>query len=143
MFWAPAVTCEISAPPTTPRGTSRSGPGLTTFMRRVYRLHLDLKRGLRSRVVVDLEGRVAHAEPVLEQPLQRPPVGMAVVSRLHDNVRRQSRKPGGDLPYVQVVNLDDARLGRECSPDLLGIEARWGSLHEHPSGLLEQSVGGM
>src|SRR5689334_5027928 len=34
MLSAPAVVCEISAPPTTPRGTSRSGPGLTTFMPR-------------------------------------------------------------------------------------------------------------
>src|SRR5258706_14950628 len=31
MLWAPAVACEISAPPTTPRGTSRSAAGLTTF----------------------------------------------------------------------------------------------------------------
>src|SRR3954452_23126422 len=31
MFVAPAVACEISAPPTTPRGTSRSSPCLTTF----------------------------------------------------------------------------------------------------------------
>src|SRR3954452_11768835 len=33
MFVAPVVACEISAPPTTPRGVARSSPaGLTTFM---------------------------------------------------------------------------------------------------------------
>src|ERR671932_779150 len=31
MFTAPAVACEISEPPRMPRGTSCSGPGLTTF----------------------------------------------------------------------------------------------------------------
>src|SRR3954447_23894622 len=36
MLWAPVVACETSAPPTTPRGTSRSSPGLTTFTVRVY-----------------------------------------------------------------------------------------------------------
>src|SRR5215213_4360654 len=34
---APVVACEISDPPTTPRGTSRSSPdGLTTFMAAAY-----------------------------------------------------------------------------------------------------------
>src|SRR5919202_3441129 len=33
MFVAPAVACEISEPPRMPRGTSCSGPGLTSFMR--------------------------------------------------------------------------------------------------------------
>src|SRR5947209_5775164 len=42
MFCASVVAWDISLPPTTPRGTSRSAPGLTTFMapptwRRVYR----------------------------------------------------------------------------------------------------------
>src|SRR3954470_23577360 len=32
MFVAPALACEISAPPMTPRGTSRSPACLTTFM---------------------------------------------------------------------------------------------------------------
>src|ERR1700761_1246632 len=32
MFCAPVVACEISEPPTTPRGTSWSVPGLTTFI---------------------------------------------------------------------------------------------------------------
>src|SRR3954469_22454156 len=32
MFVAPALACEISAPPITPRGTSCSPPCLTTFM---------------------------------------------------------------------------------------------------------------
>src|SRR5689334_274665 len=32
MFVAPAVACEISEPPRIPRGTSWSGPGLTSFM---------------------------------------------------------------------------------------------------------------
>src|SRR3954464_7201454 len=32
MFVAPAVACDISEPPRMPRGTSCSGPGLTSFM---------------------------------------------------------------------------------------------------------------
>src|SRR3712207_2126460 len=36
MLCAPAVAWEISDPPRTPRGTSRSGPGLTTFMSEVH-----------------------------------------------------------------------------------------------------------
>src|SRR4051795_12919409 len=32
MLVAPAVACEISEPPRMPRGTSCSGPGLTSFM---------------------------------------------------------------------------------------------------------------
>src|SRR5918992_1229771 len=39
MFVAPVVAWEISAPPTTPRGTSRSSSlGLTTFMGRSLRV---------------------------------------------------------------------------------------------------------
>src|SRR3712207_573523 len=36
MWLAPAVAWEISDPPTTPRGSSRSGPGLTTFISEVH-----------------------------------------------------------------------------------------------------------
>src|SRR5215212_4561231 len=36
MLLAPVVAWETSEPPTTPRGVSRSGPGLTTFISEVH-----------------------------------------------------------------------------------------------------------
>src|ERR1700712_2899071 len=103
MFCAPAVVCEISAPPITPRGTSRSGPGLTTLMRpapaswvEFMRCDLDLQRRLWCRLVVDLQRCVLHAKALLKQPLQSSAELVAVVAGAHDNVRGQRRKAGGD-----------------------------------------------
>src|SRR5450755_2929964 len=107
MLWAPAVVCEISAPPTTPRGVSRSGPGLTTLMAASLRggMGLDLQGWLRRRLVVDLQGGVADAEAVAHLLLEDPAQLMAVVAGAHDDVGRQRRKARGDLPHVQVVDL--------------------------------------
>src|ERR1700731_620521 len=79
MFCAPVVDCEISEPPTTPRGTSRSAPGLTTFTRpprpswaqSIPWRQLDLQRRLGCRLVVDLERGVVQVEAFLQHPLQR------------------------------------------------------------------------
>src|SRR5438105_2978203 len=142
MLCAPAVACEISAPPTTPRGTSRSGPGLTTLMGPSLRVvkGLDPQRRLFRSRMVDLKGDVAQAEPLLEHLLERPSSLVAVIAGPHHDVCRQCRKAGGHLPYVQVVDLDHARLSGERLPDLLRLEARRRSLHEHPSRGLEQSI---
>src|ERR1700757_3849477 len=105
MFCAPVEAWEISLPPTTPRGTSRSGPGLTTFIDQVLTArpswaaslpplartlgrhrHLDLQR---TRLVVDLERGVVDVEAVLEQPLQGPAQLVAVVAGADHDVRRQ------------------------------------------------------
>src|SRR5919202_2284998 len=61
MFVAPAVACEISEPPRIPRGTSCSGPGLTSFMRAA----LPLRRGDGEIVVQPL--RAPGADPVVER----------------------------------------------------------------------------
>src|ERR1700757_1977278 len=135
MFAAPVEAWEISLPPTTPRGTSRSGPGLMTFIEQVLtarpswaaslpplalrlagRRHFDLQR---SRFVIDLERGVVDVEAVLEQPLQGPAQLVAVVARAHHDVRRQRGKARGDLPDVQVVDLDHARLPDQGAADLV------------------------
>src|SRR5450755_3848883 len=105
MLCAPAVVCEISAPPTTPRGVSRSGPGLITLMAASLRagMRLDLQGGLRGRLVVNLQRRVADAEALAHVLLEDPPQLVAVVACAHDDVGRQRRKARGDLPHVQVV----------------------------------------
>src|SRR5450631_2684751 len=97
MFWAPAVACEISAPPSTPRGTSRSGPGLITFigsslLRRPVahaRCDLDLQRRLPGSLVVDLQRGVLDSEALPQQALKRAPAVVAVIARQHHDVRGQ------------------------------------------------------
>src|SRR2546421_4102637 len=147
MFCAPAVAWETSAPPTTPRGTSRSGPGLTTLMGGVYlRLpgrHLDLNRGLCCRLRVDLECRVADAETLIEQALELAPAGMTVIAGMDHDVCRQRIEVRGHLPHVQIVHLDHAGMPGQRAADLCRVEVRWGGLHEDPSRRLEQAVGGV
>src|SRR5438270_399302 len=136
MLCAPAVVWEISAPPSTPRGTSRSSPGLTTFIvapsssPRVYRCaaahfrgELDLERRLDSGLVIDLECGVRDLEALPEQPLEHAAQLMAVLTSSDDDVRRQGRKARGQLPHMEVVNLHDPWLGREDVADRLGIDA--------------------
>src|ERR1700760_2006683 len=98
MLCAPAVVWEISAPPTTPRGTSRSSPGLTTFMaaslpsrrRRDgaagFRAELDLQRRLSGRLVVDLQRRVSNPEALAQHRLQLAPAAVTVVARADHDV---------------------------------------------------------
>ena len=150
---APAVACEISEPPTTPRGTSRSAPGLTTFIGR--RLHHRARVYRRSRRRRPRSGAAAAAPPRGRpagscggrRSAPRASAGaarrtlVAVVSGAHDDVRRERRKPGGDLPDVQVVDLDDARLRGERVADLVRVEAGRGRLHEHPARGLQQPEG--
>ena len=79
MFWAPAVVCEISAPPTTPRGTSLVGARLddphtsSAIVIGASLLlvlgHLDLQRRLNGGLVIDLKGGVTDPELLLEQAL--------------------------------------------------------------------------
>src|SRR5664279_4992488 len=84
MLCAPAVAWEISAPPTTPRGTSCSSPGLTSFMAPSLAPlaggDLDLQRRLIRCLVVDLEGRVIDAEAFAHERLQLPAALMAIVA---------------------------------------------------------------
>src|SRR5579862_6275361 len=125
MLWASAVVCEISAPPTTPRGTSRSAPGLITFTGASLLAvgYLDLERWLGGRLVVDLQRRVPDSEPFRQHALQAAATLVAVVAGPHDDVRRKCDEARGDLPDVQVVHLDDTRLAGERSADLLGVQS--------------------
>ena len=61
-------------------------------------------------------------EALLEQPLELAAQLVAVVAGAHDDVRRQRREARGDLPDVQVVDLDDARLGGEHVADLVRVQ---------------------
>src|SRR5215213_6513984 len=114
MLVAPVVAWEISAPPTTPRGTSRSSPlALTTLMR----------RSLRVEPVVQplLAGA---ADPVVDG------LRAAVV------LRRLPRQPGGASLTAGGAAALDQRVGRPCAarlrrheqvvhePDALGAERR-------------------
>src|SRR5947209_12808170 len=144
MCCAPAVAAEISEPPTTPRGISRSAPGLTTLMGRVYpRGQLDLKWRLGRRVVIDLQRRVVDVEAFFEKILQRASPGMTVIPGVYDDVRRERRKPGGDLPDVEVMNLDDAGLRREGMTDLPRVDSRRRRLHEAAARRHQQAEGGV
>src|SRR5215208_5835780 len=97
MFTAPAVACEISAPPTTPRGTSRSSAlGFTTFISRSLRV---------EPVVQPLLARAADA--VVDRP--RPAV---VLRRLPRQARGALLAAGGPAALDQRVGrAGPARFG--------------------------------
>ena len=80
------------------------------------------------------------SEAVFEQRLEGAAHLVAVVAGAHDDVRRQRREPRCDLPHVEVVHLDDARLRGERAADLVGVEAGGGRLHEHPPRRLQEPV---
>src|ERR1700722_16286441 len=133
MFCAPAVACEISAPPTTPRGTSRSGPGLTTLMGAslLAPRDLDLQRWLGGRLVVHLKRGVRDVELLFDQTLQRASKLVAIIAGSHHDVCREGGKAGGDLPHVQIVNLYHSGLRGQHAADLIGAKARRRRFHEH------------
>src|SRR5947209_7924268 len=158
MLCAPAVACDISAPPSTPRGTSRSSAGLTTFTlvpldvprlsstvesTRVRRRLVDLDRGLGRALMVDLERRVAEPEALAEQALQFTPVSVAIRPGSDDDMSRQRRKSRADLPDVEVMDLDDSLLSGQDMADLVGVKSGWSGLHEDPPGGFEQAVRGV
>src|SRR5579875_2586989 len=102
MFCAPVVIWETSEPPTTPRGTSRSAPGLTTFMTRaslppVARGQLDLDGRLGGRLVVDLEGGVVDVEAHLEHALEHAAQLVPVLAGADDDVGGEGREARGHL----------------------------------------------
>jgi hypothetical protein len=70
--------------------------------------HFDLER---TRLVVDLKRAVVDVKALLEQVMQRPAHLVTVVAGAHYDVRGQRGEARGDLPHVQVVDLDHAGLG--------------------------------
>src|SRR4029453_16801063 len=95
MFVAPAVACEISEPPRIPRGTSCSGPGLTSFM--LDPPPTSCPRGPSDRQIV--------VEPL------RPPGADPVVERLRALVveRRLPRQRGGAARPAALGTRGDER----------------------------------
>ena len=87
---------------------------------------LDLERWLRRSRVLDLKGRMLDLEAILEQPGQSTPELVTIPVRVDDDVRRERREAGGDLPDVEIVNLDDPALSGERVADLLGVDVRPG-----------------
>src|ERR1700739_1014856 len=135
MLCAPAVAWEISAPPTMPRGTSRSGPGLTSFIgppTLLPGMNLYLQWCLGGGLVVDLQRGVGDAEAILDEALERATPVMAIVSGPHHDMGRQRREARGHLPDVEVVHLHHSGLGGKGAADLLRVQARRRGLHEDP-----------
>ena len=74
--------------------------------------------------MIHLQRRVVDPEAVVQQLLElAPAAAVAVVARPHQHVRGQRREARGDLPHVQVVDLDDAGRTRESATDVLGSHA--------------------
>src|SRR6185369_7471021 len=104
MFVAPAVACEISAPPRIPRGTSCSGPGFTSFMRSALPPSSSASSADRKIVVEPL--RAPGADPVVQRLRARVVQGGLPVQRRHaaaaaavgaggDERLAEARAPGG------------------------------------------------
>ena len=85
-------------------------------------LELDDLRVLAARVV-DLQRRVIEREALAQHRLHRAARRVAVAVGADEHVRRERREAAGDLPHVQVVDLDDALLGDERAADRLRVEA--------------------
>ena len=88
--------------------------------------------------MVDLQRHVVDAEALAEHALQAPAHGVAVVARPHEHVRGQRREARRDLPDVEVVDLDDARLARQRRPDRLDVDAARGGLEQDVGGRAQQ-----
>ena len=79
-------------------------------------------------LVIHLQRRVVDPEAVVQELLELAPAAVAVVPRPHQHMRGQRREAGGDLPDVQVVDLDDAGRTRESAADVLGTDPLRGAL---------------
>ncbi len=84
--------------------------------------------------VVDLQRRVVEAEALVQHRLHRAPRRVAVAVGADEHVRGERREAARDLPDVQVVNLDDVRLGDERRADRLRVETLGRGLQEDPPG---------
>src|SRR3954447_23073903 len=92
-------------------------------------------------LVLHLKRRVADLEAFVEDSLEPAAGVVAIAVAAHPDVRRQRWELGGDLPDVEVVDLDDARLPDERAADLVGVESRRCRLHEHAPGRPQEHPG--
>ena len=74
-------------------------------------------------LVVHLQRRVVDPEAVVQELLELAPAAVAVVARAHEHVRGERREARGDLPHVEVVDLDDPGRTGERAADVLGAHA--------------------
>src|SRR5918994_3220514 len=123
MFVAPVVACEISAPPTTPRGTSRSSSlGFTTFMGRSLCLErvVDPFLALAADAVVDLlRPRVVLRR--LPRELGRPALAARLAAALDQGLSGAAAAALGR--HVEVVHEPDPRRARGRPQPVDGGEA--------------------
>ena len=94
------------------------------------------------RLVLDLERRVVDAELALDQLGELEPGAVAVGVALDGDVGGEGRELGGDLPDVQVVDLDHARLLGHAPADPLRVDPLRRGLEEDPAGVAQQAEGG-
>lgn len=59
--------------------------------------------------MVDLQRGVFEPELIVQEGFKRAADGVAITGLVDQDVRREGRKVGGDLPDVQVVDLENAR----------------------------------
>src|SRR5581483_1568857 len=85
------------------------------------------------RHVVDLQGRMAEAEPPVEKLLEAAPRGVAVGIGRDEDVRGERREAAGHGPHVQVVHLDDVRVGGEGLCEHVRVHLGRGRLEEDAS----------
>src|SRR5919106_2275491 len=115
MCAAPVVCCETSAPPTTPRGTKWSGPGLTTCIARkdYSRIRLSETRRTETR---RSDARVFSSRRVQGDPSARHPRELPAGDVQHlamDEVRprraEEEHAAGGLLRRAGPPERDDVR----------------------------------
>ncbi len=88
--------------------------------------------------VLNLQRRMGDAEVALEHHRQLVASPVAVGARPHEDVRGQRREPRGDLPHVQVVDLDDVRRASHRVADRVDVDALRRGLEEDPPGVAQQ-----
>ena len=90
-------------------------------------------------LVVDLQRRVGDAETGVQHPLDRAADAWQSSPSCDEDVGRQRRESARDLPDVQVVDLDDPRLGRDRASDRLGMEPARGRLEKNERRLAQDA----
>src|SRR5215207_8149126 len=118
MLVAPAVDWEISAPPTTPRGTSRSSPlALTTLMRRSLRVEPVVQPLLAGAADAVIDGlRAAVVLRRLPRQPRRAPLAAGRAAALDERVGRPGAACLGRDEQV-VHEADAARAERRPEPE--------------------------
>ena len=92
--------------------------------------------------MIDLQGHVVDAEALAEDALEVPAHRVAVVAGPDEHVRGERGEARGDLPHVEVVDLDDSGLGGHRATDRLGIHALGRRLEQDAPRIAQQAPAG-